>query len=331
MREPNGNSGLLASFVELPPPSNHPWEGRFHGLLALSACAVALISLCGYHFCQLTVSLPQAIPVLLLSLLLLFTAAQYRIRGERKCFQVVMMVFWIILVTNSHFFPMYMAARHDVELNDALLARLDSTIGLEVPAILAMIEPYPIVELLLLQVYMTLVPLMTAAAVLPALANRFDDGKRFIVGCIVAATISLPIFACLQAVGPWDYYGFEPPIAALGGKEAMLLTLKTDSVFVIDVTNRDGLITFPSFHVVLTVLAAAALWPLRPLRWPVVIWAALIVISTVATGIHYSVDVLGGLAVAAFAYACGCLYLRCEYAIGLRWPVRPRLQPATTL
>jgi membrane-associated phospholipid phosphatase len=72
------------------------------------------------------------------------------------------------------------------------------------------------------------------------------------------------------------------------------------------------LITFPSFHVVLTVLAAAALWPLRPLRWPVVCWAALIVISTVATGIHYAVDVAGGLAVATVAFAAGHVYLELE-------------------
>ena len=91
----------------------------------------------------------------------------------------------------------------------------------------------------------------------------------------MAATISLPIFACVQAVGPWDYYGFEPPIAALGGKEAMLLTLKTDSVFVIDVTNRDGTdqrsrrsMSYSRFW------RAAALWPLRALRWRVVIWAS---------------------------------------------------------
>ena len=79
-----------------------------------------------------------------------------------------MMVFWIILVTNTHFFPMYMAARHDVELNDALLAQVRSRQSVsKCPTILAMVEPYPIVGLLLLQVYMTLVPLMTAAAVLP--------------------------------------------------------------------------------------------------------------------------------------------------------------------
>ena len=322
--------GILARLMSDPLPSRHPWEGRLHLVMALSACVVAAISLCGYYFFQLTMSLPQALPLVLLLLLLLAGALQYRLRGERKCFQVVMMVFWIILVTNCHFFPMYMAARQKVPLNDELLARCDRALGFEVPDVLAAIEPYPGLGPFLLTIYMTLIPLMTLAAVLPPLFNRFDDSKRFIIGCIVAAAISLPIFACLQAVGPWDYYGFEPPIAALGGKEAMLLNLKTDSLFVIDVSNRDGLITFPSFHVVLTVLAAAALWPLRPLRWPVVLWATLIVISTVATGIHYSIDVLGGLAVAAIAFASGYLYLQWESGVWPRWSRRPKLQPAAT-
>jgi len=80
------------------------------------------------------------------------------------------------------------------------------------------------------------------------------------------AVFSLPIFACLQAVGPWEYYGFPPAFDSLSQKDEMLATLKTQQLFVIDVTNRDGLITFPSFHVVLTALAAAALWPLRWVR-----------------------------------------------------------------
>jgi hypothetical protein len=207
------DSRLLASFLENPPPSDHPWEGRFHLVMVLSACIVAAISLCGYSFFQLTMSLSQALPLVLLLLLLLAGALQYRVRGERKCFQVVMMVFWIILVTNCHFFPMYMAARQKVPLNDELLARCDRALGFEVPDVLAAIEPYPALGTFLLTIYLTLIPLMTLAAVLPPLVNRFDDSKRFIFGCIVAAAISMPIFACLQAVGPWDYYGFAPPIA----------------------------------------------------------------------------------------------------------------------
>src|SRR5262249_55436 len=60
----------------------------------------------------------------------------------------------------------------------------------------------------------------------------------------------------------------------------------------------------------LAVLAAAALWPVRYLRWPAAVLAALIVVSTVTTGWHYVSDVLGGLALAALSLAVARGYLR---------------------
>ena len=136
------------------------------------------------------------------------------------------------------------------------------------------------------------------------------------IACLIAATAVMPVFACFHAVDPWDYYGFEPVIPSLSAKGNILASLKTDEWFHIDVTNRDGLITFPSFHVLLALLAAAALWPVRYLRWPVVVWASLIVISTVTTGIHYSVDVFGGLAMAVVAHLIARTYIRWESATG---------------
>jgi membrane-associated phospholipid phosphatase len=236
-------------------------------------------------------------------------AVFYRWREEHRLFNVVMMTFWIIIITNSHFFPMYMAARSDVARHDAVLARADSLLGVEVPAVLDWLKPYPAAGYWLLFIYQTLVPLMTLATIVPPLVDRMDKAKEFVVSCLIAAAISLPVFACFKAVGPWDYYGFPPAIESLAGKRDMLATLQAGAPFVIDLANRDGLITFPSFHVVLTVLAAAALWPFRYLGPFAAVWGALIVVSTVATGIHYTIDVAGGLAVAAVAWygAKACL------------------------
>lgn len=292
------------------------WEGRFHLLMAAAAVASVAISAAGYYYCRLAVTPAQLAPVLLMGAALLALAAQYRWRGEVKCFQLVMMVFWIVLVTNCHFFPMYMAARSDVPMNDAVLAQADRALGMELPEIMRRLEPYPALNRFLLAVYQSLIPLMTVAAIVPPLVNRMDLARRFLIGCIIAAVISLPIFACFQAEGPWHYYGYEPVMPSLSGKAGMLAALKTDELFVIDLMNRDGLITFPSFHVVLTVLAAAALWPIRRLRWPTAIWAALIVVSTVTTGIHYTIDALGGLLVAAVTLLA--------VEVGFRWDAARR-------
>jgi membrane-associated phospholipid phosphatase len=279
------------------------WDWPFHLAMVGVTLGVLAISGLGYLLCELTVDLRACAPLAAMLLVLAIVAAQYAWRGETKCFTVVMMVVWVVLITNCHFFPMYMAARTQVPMNDALLARCDSYLGIEVPAVRAVLADYPRLNAFLLITYGTLIPLMTVAVIVPPLLGHAQLAKRFVVSCIIAATISLPIFACLQAVGPWEHFGFPPAIDSLAAKAQMLATLKSAGTFVIDVNNRDGLITFPSFHVVLTVLAAITLWPIRYLRWPAAIWAALIVISTVTTGIHYSIDVVGGLVLAIASHA----------------------------
>lgn len=274
------------------------WDDGFHALMAVATVGVVLISCCAYLFSKLTMSLTQAMPILCLLLILAAVAAQYRWRGEHKCFNLIMMAFWVILLTNLHFFPMYLAATMPVAMSDAWLAGIDHQLGFSVPALLALLEPYPALGDGLQLVYGSLIPMMVAAIIIPPMLDRMDKAKEFALGCLIAASISMPIFACLQAVGPWDYYGFSPPFESLSGKAGMLASLKMDTTFVIDVANRDGLITFPSFHVILTVLAAAALWSVPRMRILVTVWAGLIVFSTLGTGIHYLIDVLGGLGVA---------------------------------
>jgi hypothetical protein len=65
--------------------------------------------------------------------------------------------------------------------------------------------------------------------------------------------------------------------------------------------QHTAIVSFPSFHVILAVLSAVALNGVpRVRRWA---WAlaTLTSISTITTGWHYGVDVLGGLAVSLAA------------------------------
>lgn len=116
---PQQPTALLATADAEP----HSWEGPFHLLLLGATFGVALVSLGGYLFCGLSVVPTQALPLALVLLILAAVAAQYRWGRERKCFNVVMMVFWIVVVTNAHFFPMYMAGRVNVPIVDHWLAQ----------------------------------------------------------------------------------------------------------------------------------------------------------------------------------------------------------------
>ena len=84
-------------------------------------------------------------------------------------------------------------------------------------------------------------------------------------------------------------------------------------------SKMEGIITFPSFHCVLAVLTAWALWPLRWLGPLAAAFNALVLVSTIPQGGHYLADILSGMAI-------GLAVLALHYASAARRAVP---QPAT--
>ena len=87
--------------------------------------------------------------------------------------------------------------------------------------------------------------------------------------------------------------------------EASIVALQTGGP-----SGELGIICFPSFHTIWSVLSVVALWPFRSLRVPSSLLASLIVISTVTTGWHYMSDVFAGLLFAGISLACADRFVR---------------------
>jgi membrane-associated phospholipid phosphatase len=62
----------------------------------------------------------------------------------------------------------------------------------------------------------------------------------------------------------------------------------------LDMGKLVGVVTFPSFHLVMGLVIARAAWPFPMLKWPGLIWAIMIAISTIPIGGHYLVDLIAG-------------------------------------
>ena len=70
-------------------------------------------------------------------------------------------------------------------------------------------------------------------------------------------------------------------------------------------SEMSGLVTFPSFHTVLALLAAQALAETR-WRWLGAAWAVVVIVSTIPIGGHYVTDLIAGFAIwAACAWLAG--------------------------
>jgi membrane-associated phospholipid phosphatase len=132
---------------------------------------------------------------------------------------------------------------------------------------------------------------------LPVLAGRLRYAKEFLVANLISFAIGIPLFALLPAIGPWRYYHFLPTQSQLEACEVPLLTLRLPGTYVLG-SQEAGVVCFPSFHVVWAILFAVALWGFRSLRIPTALVSGMVILSTVTTGWHYFVDVLGGILLA---------------------------------
>jgi membrane-associated phospholipid phosphatase len=111
--------------------------------------------------------------------------------------------------------------------------------------------------------------------------------RRFVAAFAAAILASAPFFVLLPLV---------PPRLALGdGPLDRLLALQ----FFLDVDGN----CFPSLHVSMAVLTALAVGRCVPrARAPMLLWAALVAVSTVFVHQHYAVDVAAGVALAVVVW-----------------------------
>ena len=58
-----------------------------------------------------------------------------------------------------------------------------------------------------------------------------------------------------------------------------------------------GVVSFPSYHAAAGLLFVWALWPLRWLKWPILIFNLLMLASALTIGSHYLIDLVAGLVV----------------------------------
>jgi membrane-associated phospholipid phosphatase len=239
-----------------------------------------------------------------------------------RFYQACLIVFWSHVMGKLLSFPVYLAARSRVSLQDAALARFDKAIGIEVPAILHVITHVPWLTRTLAVSYDLLFPLMVLGVMLPAITYRWTPVKELIVGTSIGTILGAGMFALCPAIGPWAVYHFAPS-AQQQYCESLFLALRSPGIHVLS-PDDTGIICFPSFHVLLAILSGLALCSIKPLRIPAIVISFCVAISTLTTGWHYIADVLGGLTLAVISILIAKAYTRIETRI------EERLRPNAT-
>ncbi len=226
--------------------------------------------------------------------LLLLPAIFWHERGRFPKRDAALTLPWILVLQTLFFWLPTLSAGLRMPLRDQLYLSMDRWLGIDVAAVVSWAARHAALEAVLNYSYHWLFPTLLATAILlPPLAGQIVAAERFLLTVAISFLLGLPVFALLPAIGPWVTYGFAPTeLQQRVGLSILALRHGRPPI-------HPGIVCFPSFHVIWCVLAAAALWPVRPLRVPATVVATLIVASTITTGWHYACDVLGGLGIAA--------------------------------
>ncbi len=225
-------------------------------------------------------------------------AAYCAFRNLTKCLEATLMLGWAIAAGFGVDALVLAAGHSSAPLADARLAAIDRAFGFSTAGVVDWIAQYPHLRAGLAMAYNAMPVLVLAALFLPVVFGQAKSARRFVLAVLIAAAITALSFAFVPAAGPW-VNGSYHATAAQHGVETFLIQLKAGGAA--DASAAGGIVSFPSFHVVLALLPVFALWRIRVIKWFAVMLALLICVSTVTTGWHYGIDVLGGIAVAVLA------------------------------
>lgn len=198
------------------------------------------------------------------------------------------------------------AARSPAPLVDATLAQIDSQV-VQTITVVRWLHHFPWLYLSSQIAYHLLWPLAIIALFLPTLYGHTTDVRHYLLAGSISLLVTLSLFALWPAVGPWTV----EPYAPVQFQMQVSTYLAAVKARVVPAGPELGeIVSFPSFHTVLAILASSALWRIRVLRVFIAGLCVAICVSTVTTGWHYVIDVIAGIVVAAVSHVLARLALR---------------------
>jgi hypothetical protein len=193
---------------------------------------------------------------------------------------------------------------------DGWLIRADAVLGYDWPGIIAWAAQHPLFNDLMRLAYSTTLPQIALLVVVLGLSGRFRDLHSLMATVVVAGTFTVLFWGIFPSAGAKAFYelpqqlivAVRPIVDPAYG--AAILSLVRDGAPRLSPDELRGLVAFPSFHIV---LALVATYHARNVWWLLVPYALinLIVLPAVLVhGGHHLVDIPAGAAVFLFAVFC---------------------------
>jgi hypothetical protein len=185
---------------------------------------------------------------------------------------------------------------------DRELAMLDRLMGFDWPGYVGWVRAHTVLDTALYIAYhCTALELIVVALLLGAL--RPERMTELSATIFVGLMLTLVIAGIFPAAGPYLYHAATHPQLVAEVPMTHHLALRDGTLREIDLRHLQGLVSFPSFHVILSLLF---IYAMRGIRFAVpvgILVNAPIIAGTLSAGGHYLIDLPGGAAVTLVAIA----------------------------
>jgi membrane-associated phospholipid phosphatase len=208
---------------------------------------------------------------------------------------------WAVLLNNVLSALILIAGRSPRPLVDRELCMIDGKMHFSTAFFVHLAAHSLAAQIVSVLSYPAIYPLVLVALLALPFFGYTHAARRFVLGTTVSVMLTAALFALWPAAGPWVTENIAPTKEQID-ITAYLIHLKSNAPLEVNLQDA-AIISFPSFHVALAILSAVALGSFRRLRLWMGILTVLVCLSTITTGWHYGIDVLGGLAVAAVSIA----------------------------
>ena len=224
---------------------------------------------------------------------------------------------WLVFV-NAGAVLTYAAAAYGGATHDAELSAIDLALGFDWVRWSDFLAPHRDLRFLLWLSYLSLFPQILISIFWLSWRGLDDFNYELLLNSFVSLLITTAIFLLFPALGPLQGGG-QPGLP-------VLLALRGGGPLSFDMTQLQGLISFPSYH---TVLAVLLTWAQRrsPLLVPFAVVNGIMLVSIPTFGPHYLIDIVAGVAVAALAILMTAIMAAANRATRVAKPISPVARP----
>jgi len=269
---------------------------------AMNVAVLIAAPLLGFAFPQAGDLVPVAVWTgLFLAIALIYTFIRFDADISRSMYNIALCAFFM----STGIMMSYLMTSANRPLVDADLAAIDAALGFDWPKLVAFVADHPWIGRVSGVLYNVSLPLFLFILLFLGFKKRNDRIEEFVLLLILTGIVSNAVAALLPAEGT---YLFHKPSQALISS----LTPTVDPAYMSDfhglrdgtirqlaIAGAKGLVTFPSYHTIFSLLMVYALRGMGPVFYAALAINLGIIASTPLDGAHYLTDVIGGVAIFA--------------------------------